>query len=184
MRSSFGVWENLLLIFLIFSLVGSGLQVSLFSRKLSKDFASQRTIVLQTRDGGLFEVEAAAALQSQTIKHMVEDSCADTVPLPNVTSKILAKVIDYCKHHVEAGDQDQLKKFDADFVRVDQETLFELILAADYLQIKSLLDLASQTVADMIKGKTPGEIRKMFNIRDCFTPEEEEFVRENKWAFE
>lgn len=37
----------------------------------------------------------------------------------------------------------------------------------------------------MIKGKTPDEIRKIFNIKNDFTPEEEEEVRrENQWAFE
>lgn len=57
--------------------------------------------------------------------------------------------------------------------------------AANYLNIKSLLDLTCQTVADMIKGKTPEEIRKTFNIKNDFTPEEEEEVRrENAWAFE
>ena len=124
------------------------------------------------------------ALESQTIKHMIEDDCADSgIPLPNVTSKILAKVIEYCKKHVEAANpedkpsEDDLKTWDAEFVKVDQATLFDLILAANYLNIKSLLDLTCQTVADMIKGKTPEEIRKTFNIKNDFTPEEEEEVR-------
>lgn len=57
--------------------------------------------------------------------------------------------------------------------------------AANYLNIKSLLDLTCQTVADMIKGKTPEEIRKTFNIKNDFTAEQEEEVRrENAWAFE
>ncbi|PKI49138.1 hypothetical protein CRG98_030484 [Punica granatum] len=46
--------------------------------------------------------------------------------------------------------------------------------AANYLNIKGLLDLTCQTVVDMIKGKTPEEIRKAFNIKNNFTPEEEE----------
>ena len=37
-----------------------------------------------------------------------------------------------------------------DFVKVDDETLFNLILAANYLDIKSLLDLTCKTVADEI----------------------------------
>lgn len=157
--------------------------------------ASTKKITLKSSDGETFEVEETVALESQTIKHMVEDDCADNViPLPNVNSKILAKVIEYCKKHVDSPKpsdnndrqlDDELKSWDADFVKVDQATLFDLILAANYLNIKGLLDLTCQTVADMIKGKTPEEIRKTFNIRNDFTPEEEEEVRrENQWAFE
>lgn len=61
-------------------------------------------------------------------------------------------------------------------VQVDQGTLFELILAANYLDIKGLLDVTCKTVANMIKGKTPEEIRRTFNIKNDFTPEEEEQV--------
>jgi S-phase kinase-associated protein 1 len=65
------------------------------------------------------------------------------------------------------------------------EVVVLYLQAANYLNIKSLLDLTCQTVADMIKGKTPEEIRKTFNIKNDFTPEEEEEVRrENQWAFE
>jgi S-phase kinase-associated protein 1 len=57
--------------------------------------------------------------------------------------------------------------------------------AANYLNIKGLLDLTCQTVADMIKGKTPEEIRKTFSIKNDFTQEEEDEIRmENQWAFE
>ncbi|MCL7037598.1 hypothetical protein MKW94_002163 [Papaver nudicaule] len=152
----------------------------------------KKVITLKSSDGESFEVDEAVALESQTIKHMIEDDCADNgIPLPNVTSKILAKVIEFCKKHIESpkGDDrstdDELKSWDAEFVKVDQATLFDLILAANYLNIKSLLDLTCQTVADMIKGKSPEEIRKTFNIKNDFTPEEEEEVRrENQWAFE
>ncbi|AES95183.1 putative S-phase kinase-associated protein [Medicago truncatula] len=154
--------------------------------------SSTRKITLKSSDGETFEVDEAVALESQTIKHMIEDDCADSgIPLPNVTSKILAKVIEYCKKHVEAAaaeekpSEDEIKSWDGEFVKVDQATLFDLILAANYLNIKSLLDLTCQTVADMIKGKTPEEIRKTFNIKNDFSPEEEEEVRrENQWAFE
>jgi S-phase kinase-associated protein 1 len=125
---------------------------------------------------------------------MIEDNCADSeIPLPNVTGKILAKVIEYCKKHVQGAsseegkplNEDDLKAWDLDFVKVDQDTLFKLILAANYLNIKSLLDLTCQSTADMIKDKTPEEVRKLFNIVNDFTPEEEEEVRRaNQWAFE
>ncbi|XP_044321065.1 SKP1-like protein 1 isoform X1 [Triticum aestivum] len=168
---------------------------------------TKKMIMLKSSDGEEFQVEEAVAMESQTIRHMIEDDCADNViPLPNVDSKILSKVIEYCKKHVQANPKpadsadadassststanaapvEDLKSFDAEFVKVDQATLLDLILAANYLNIKGLLDLTCQTVADMIKGKTPEEIRKTFNIKNDFTPEEEaEIRRENQWAFE
>ncbi|MFS7978363.1 putative S-phase kinase-associated protein [Helianthus anomalus] len=116
---------------------------------------------------------------------MIEDDCADTtIPLPNVTSNIFSKVIEYCKKHVDSPNnpppEDDLIAFDADFVKSIREHF-----ASNYLNIKSLLDLTCQTVADMIKGKTPEEISKTFNIKNDFTSEEEgEVHRENAWAFE
>ena len=98
-----------------------------------------RKITLKSSDGENFEVDEAVALESQTIKHMIEDDCADNgIPLPNVTSKILSKVIEYCKKHVEAPKSDdrstsvddELKAWDTDFVKVDQATLFDLILVS------------------------------------------------------
>ncbi|XWS40208.1 hypothetical protein CRYUN_Cryun18bG0120800 [Craigia yunnanensis] len=153
--------------------------------------STSKKIMFKSSDGETFEVEEAVAMESQTIKHMIEEDCANNeIPLPNVTSKILSKVLEYCKKHVDAADDkekypDELKAWDADFVKVDQNTLFDLILAANYLNIKSLLDLICQTVADMIKGKRPDDIRKTFNIKNDFTPEEEEEVRrEYQWAYE
>lgn len=78
---------------------------------------------------------------------------------------------------------DDISQQDSEFLKVDQGTLFELILAANYLDMKGLLDVCCKTVANMIKGKSPEEIRRTFNIRNDFTPEEEEAVRkENEWC--
>jgi len=38
---------------------------------------------------------------------------------------------------------------------LDQEVLFDLILAANYIDIKPLLDLTCATVVSEIKGETP-----------------------------
>jgi len=161
------------------------------------------TILLKSSDGEEFQVEKKVMLESSTIKHMIEDDCAQSViPLPNVTGKILSKVIEYCRKHVEfnakrvgiekplidvgdSKDEADMKTWDAEFIKVDQDVLFDLILAANYLDIKELLDFLCHTVADMMKGKTPEEIRKTFHIVNDYTPEEEEEVRkENAWAFE
>jgi S-phase kinase-associated protein 1 len=153
---------------------------------------------LASKEGEEFVVEVEVACKSQLIKNMVEDSGAEEeIPLPNVSSAVLAKVIEYCRHHKDS-DPPEIEKpikstqisdfvapWDATFVEVEQEMLFELILAANYLDIKSLLDLTCAKVATMIKGKTPEEIRRQFNIVNDFTPEEEAQIREeNRWAEE
>ena len=61
----------------------------------------------------------------------------------------------------------------SDFVDVDQIELFELILAANYLDLNSLLKLSSAKVATLIKDMSIPEIRTYFNIENDFTAEEE-----------
>ncbi|KAJ3957679.1 E3 ubiquitin ligase complex SCF subunit scon-3 [Colletotrichum tropicale] len=135
------------------------------------------------------------------------------IPIPNVNEAVLRKVIEWCEHHrndppVNADEENDARKktteieeWDQKFMQVDQEMLFEIILVCDtlscsffqpmltfsqasnYLDIKPLLDVGCKTVANMIKGKSPEEIRKTFNITNDFTPEEEEQIRrENEWA--
>nr|GMC79894.1 SKP1-like protein 1A [Ipomoea batatas] len=168
--------------------------------------SSSRMIVLKSSDGEMFEVEEKVALEMLTIKCMIDDDCVETtIPITNITGKILAMVIEYCKRHVEpavkpktspeaatseeispeAATIKETKDFDANFVKVDQKTLFDLIMAANFLDIKSLLDLTCQAVANMIENLTPEQVRAAFNIQNDFTPEEEEAIRkENAWAFE
>jgi S-phase kinase-associated protein 1 len=158
-------------------------------------------IKLQSSDGELFSVDTEIAKQSITIRTMLEDlgneeAEDEVVPLPNVTAAILRKVIQWCSYHKDdpavAEEEenkekrsDDISSWDSDFLKVDQGTLFELILAANYLDIKGLLDVTCKSVANMIKGKSPEEIRKTFNIKNDFTPGEEEQVRkENEWCEE
>lgn len=154
----------------------------------------RRKVQLQSSDNQRFEVDEVAARQSLTIQGLLDDE-AGVIPLPNVAGKALAKVIEFCNFHAAAEETvadgkpsktpEQVQQWDDDFMRVGQSELFDLILAANYLNIKALLDLTCRAVANMIKGKTPEEIRKHFGITNDFTPEEEDEVcRENQWAFD
>ncbi|MCO5552908.1 hypothetical protein L7F22_006427 [Adiantum nelumboides] len=63
---------------------------------------SKKTVTLQSSDGELFEVELEVALLSQTIKNIVEDLDDYTsapLPLPNVSSKELVHVLEFCRCH-------------------------------------------------------------------------------------
>jgi len=161
----------------------------------------KKMITLRSSDNVEFEVEAAVAMESQTIRRMIEDNCADnSIPIPNINSKLLSIVIEYCTKHVHttkledaaapapantAISGEDLKKWDAELVKIDHATLIDLIEAANFLEIKGLLDLTCQAMADMIKGKSPEEIRKTFNIMNDLSPEEEEeIIWDIQWALE
>jgi S-phase kinase-associated protein 1 len=151
----------------------------------------------------VYEVPLNVARISKTIANMLEDfppgAEMHAVPLHNVTSKMLAKVFDFCKHEVDVPpppaateDKDKAKAVPAPlsewvqaFCKVAPAELFEMILVANYLDIEPLLAAACRTVAAQLVGKTPEEIRVAFHIKNDFTPEEEEKIRkENEWCEE
>ncbi|CAM1505587.1 Fc.00g112240.m01.CDS01 [Cosmosporella sp. VM-42] len=165
------------------------------------DAKSTSKIWLASNDNATMEVARDVAERSMLIKNMLEDVGDENVrqdnpiPIPNVNEAVLRKVIEWCEHHRNDPPQAQddesdarkkttdIEEWDQKFMQVDQEMLFEIILASNYLDIKPLLDVGCKTVANMIKGKSPEEIRKTFNITNDFTPEEEEQIRrENEWA--
>lgn len=106
---------------------------------------------LRSSDAEIFEVDKAVAMKSLTIAAWLdEDKEPDEfIPVPNVKSSVLAKVIEYCKHHAEeeAADTDfkpnsdarKRDPFDEQLMNVDQETLFDLIQVCCLLALIFLL---------------------------------------------
>jgi S-phase kinase-associated protein 1 len=157
-----------------------------------------KMITLVSSDGEKLQVTSKAAQRSQLVKGIIEDYPDDAeVPLNNVKSNILKKIKEYLDHYQDSDPkeierplasqnyQECVDAWDYEFINVDLDLIFEIILAANYMDIKPLLELASSKVASIIKGKTPEEIRKTFNIQNDFTPEEEQQIREeNQWCLD
>jgi S-phase kinase-associated protein 1 len=157
-----------------------------------------KLITLVSSDGEKMQISAKAAQRSQLVKGIIEDYPDDAeVPLNNVKSNILKKIKEYLEHYQDSDPkeierplasqnyQDCVEPWDYEFINVDLDLIFEIILAANYMDIKPLLELASSKIASIIKGKTPEEIRKTFNIQNDFTPEEEQQIRdENQWCMD
>jgi S-phase kinase-associated protein 1 len=184
-----------------FSFISFQNQTKTKTSKQKKTKTSMSTVKITTSEDQPFEVLKTRANQSVTIKNMLEDMEGigqDTpIPLPNVTGPIFQKVLEYlaeAEKHVkpvteekkETAANSTLEEWEVTFFKdMSQLELFQLILAGNYLDIKALLDASCKTVANSIKGKTPEEIRKTFNIKNDFTPEEEEIARkENEWCEE
>lgn len=156
-------------------------------------------VIIISSDDVKFPVEQKIAEKSILIKQLITDLNPDSlqedfeIPTPNVRSTVLEKVLQWCRHHKDTtfpddDDEDARKsapvdEWDKNFLKVDQEMLYEIILAANYLNIRPLLDSGCKIVAEMIRGKSPEELRRTFNIVNDFSPEEEAAIRrENEWA--
>lgn len=145
-------------------------------------------VVLVSSDNMEFKVDEDVANKFVTVKNLMEDIGSDgAIPLTEVDSKTLEKVITYTKYHLENPftqneDEKYMTSWDEQFCNVDRDTIFALVLAANYLDYKELLETTTQKIADMIKGKTPEQIRELFQIENDFTLDELEQVRkENQW---
>lgn len=142
-------------------------------------------IRLQSSDGEVFNVDLELISKCR-IKTMVEclgkEENEKVVHLPHVNSLILNKIIQWLTHHKDDPPTpevaDDISPWDIDFLKVNQEILLELIVTANYLDIKSLRYVTSKTAVNIMKGKTPEEIRETFNIEN---DEEEEKLRDGWW---
>ena len=155
-------------------------------------------LTLVSSEGEKMQISIKAAQRSQMIKRIIDDFPNETeIPLNNVKSNILKKIKEYLDHYQDTDPkeierplasqnyQECVDPWDFEFINVDLDLIFEIILASNYMDIKPLLELASSKVASIIKGKTPEEIRKTFNIQKEFTPEEEQLIREeNQWCLD
>eukprot|EP00956_Cyclotella_meneghiniana_P002964 scaffold3602_cov66-Cyclotella_meneghiniana.AAC.1 len=134
------------------------------------------TVKLISKEGDTFLISTEIAKLSNLVvttlgeeeqEHADDDNDTVEIPLSNVKSSVLSKVVEYCKHY----NVEPMQQYYADFVKVDQAMLFELVTAANFMDIKPLLDLTCLAVSFFIKGKSPEEIRKIFNISDAMEEE-------------
>lgn len=153
------------------------------------------SIQLVSKDNQVFTVNARSIILSSLIQDMIEENEDEMprIPVPNVEGKTLEKVIEYCNYHYDKpieeiekplkGDvNDYICEWDKKFLEMEQHLLIDVIMASNYLNIKSLLDLTCAKIASMIRGKSPQQIRDIFGIENDFTKEEEEqVIEENKW---
>ncbi|KAJ2160480.1 suppressor of kinetochore protein mutant [Coemansia sp. RSA 552] len=137
-------------------------------------------IRLQASDGRLFIVDCAAAFMSTFIRNLVDDMGAydKLIPVPDVTGPVLARVIEYCVFHKDdAGiadgqvpallpDNNPMEAWDRRYMATDDQTILDVLYAADYLGIESLVDLACLAIARTIRHMPLDTIRSRYHVAD------------------
>ncbi|KAL7462266.1 hypothetical protein ACHAXS_005463 [Conticribra weissflogii] len=161
-------------------------------------------IRLVSRDGKEFTLPYSGAKLSKLVENALDGKGDDadveerTVQIPKVEEECLSKVVEYLKHYQEEP-MDEIRtpleentfegnikqQWYREFLEgMDDPLLFELVTAANFMEIQPLLDICCLKVSSLLMGKSAEEIRSFLNIPKM-TPEEEAEAREkHRWIFD
>lgn len=157
-----------------------------------------------TADDEIVNVEAGLLQQSKTFRDLWKDmNITEESQLvefkfmvKQITKPIFLKVVEWMKSHIGQSDpvvqEDPVTREriwftladnEKQFFQVTIEELAELLTAGNFLDLKSMYLYGCQTMAGIIKDKSPEEVRELLGLEDDLTEEEkEEIRRKNVWC--
>lgn len=167
-------------------------------------------VILISNDGDEYKVSPKVAMLSKVVEETIQ--CNDNIDrvntsdglnvqevhLPNVRSVCLARVVEFCTYHVNVEPMEPIptplhgntlednisQVWFREFVTsLDTSMVFELVTAANYMDIKPLLDLACLVVTVNLFGKTAEQIRVTLNIPEMTAEEKGRAMAEHRWIF-
>jgi len=154
------------------------------SQELGLDAELDDNLVLVSSDdvnGEKFQIDRESAMMCNLVKSIIEgDSEAKMIEIKKVSSDILKLIVAYLLHHkgkvpaeiakpIRSVKMEKIVEdvWDAQFINGQtKRNIFQIILGANYMDIKSLLHLGCAKIATMIKGKSPEEIKKILSEED------------------
>lgn len=154
---------------------------------LDDDTPETITLISGGDDKQKFELTLKQAKLAQLIQTMITgDKTAKEFPCPQVPAETLKNIVEYLKHHdgvqpealpcpVRSIHMNQIcsDEWDAKFIdNFEKKAIFEIILAANYLDITSLLHLGCAKIATLIKQLDQKEINRIID-------EEEKYRRQH-----
>lgn len=146
-----------------------------------------------TVDEKSYTLDRKVAIQSKLVKGILEDleESDDPIPLPNITSSIMEIFIKYGEIHQndlpdsKVSKDLEIEERDLELINVPKPVLFEIILAANYLDVEGLLTLGCKALANDLKKKSIDEVYQDYQVPEerRFTAEEREKIeKEFQWA--
>lgn len=145
-----------------------------------------RTFVLVSSEGSKEEIDEKSAIRSGLIRDLIADYSNEEISLPEINGEVLKMIVKYLKHYRDHEPQvipkphplhdlkEVTDEWDVDYINsVGWDVVEDIIIGANYMNIKPLMDLACAKIASLMKRKTAEEIRIMFNMGECDIPPEE-----------
>jgi len=159
-------------------------------------------VQLKSSEGGVYVCKLVGARMSHVIRTMMSNIDINKdheIVLGNdaVTNESLQKIIEWVEHHWDDPEPDpdfetevdrrseELSHWDKQFIDVqDLGLLYDITIAANYLDIKGLVEVCGKHICGKIKGKSCEEVREILNITNDFTQEEVDAIHEeNRWIY-
>ena len=171
---------------------------------------AEKIVILVTNDGKRFSCPRDVMCSCVLISELLEDADDSQVielPLPSVDHVALSCVYEFLDHkYHHTGAQKELErplrtelkslldgwqwKFIEDSLlqgkgEKNNQVLFSVMNAANFLGIAPLVDLCGAAIANMIRNKSEQEILDLFDICEPFTrQQEDELCRDFPWLRE
>ena len=130
-------------------------------------------LTVRTNDACVMQLSDATVKASCVLKDITEG----IAPLPNVDAETMRLICKYIDRHAACDEESEeamqrMKTWDREYFKeLDEDALFALINATDYLGIDGLLDAACAVVGESIKTMTVDEIRQKFHLDSVMTEE-------------
>jgi len=164
---------------------------------------SSQKIKMTSKDGKVITADAEVLKLGKFFADMLdkenddeEDSETIEIKLETIDGEILEKVVAFCKHYKEepmkefekplksSDAKDLVQAWYAEFLKVENETLYAMIAAANFLNVQPMLDLTCASIAMMIRGKSGDDIRATFNLGELSEEEKARRAEEDRWCEE
>ena len=154
-------------------------------------------IQISSSEGNLYSISKKAAMRSGIIKGMIEDFPDEAIfPMKSIKGNILEKIKEYLIHYKEEDPKkidiplksnnfnECVNNWDFNFLGNDIDTIFDLLEAANYMDIKPLHELVSAYLGSNIRGINSNSILKDFEIEKLTDEEKIEMMNDKKYLEE
>ena len=154
-------------------------------------------IQISSMEGNIYNISKKAAMRSGILKGMIEDFPDDvSFPLKSIKGNILEKIKEYLMHYKDEVPQnieiplksnnfnECVNNWDFNFLGNDIDIIFDLLEAANYMDIKPLHELVSAFLGSNIRGINSNNIFKDFEIEELTEKEKEQMMNDKKYLEE
>ena len=138
-------------------------------------------IILIASNNEKISLSKEAAMQSKLLETLINDLLDDDKPIFNfydIKYEILKKIVDYLNYY-NNNKHKEINKWDIEYTNIDINIIIDLIYAANFFDIKSLIELLTIKLDSIMMRKNPDLINKLINKNENNNIDEKELFNEN-----